>query len=78
MQYVRVREEKENTISGGNIAQEPPVPIPNTEVKLRRADDTYLETGRENRTLPDPICRVTLVTRSFLCLSDRPLDIPVF
>ena len=30
-------------------AEGPPVPIPNTEVKLCRADDTWLETARENR-----------------------------
>ena len=27
----------------------PPVPIPNTAVKLISAEDTCLETGRENR-----------------------------
>ena len=27
----------------------PPVPIPNTEVKLARAQDSSLETARENR-----------------------------
>ena len=27
----------------------PPVPIPNTEVKLTRAQDSSLETARENR-----------------------------
>ena len=30
----------------------PPVPIPNTEVKLTSADDTCLATGRENRSMP--------------------------
>ena len=30
----------------------PPVPIPNTEVKLTCADDTCLATGRENRSTP--------------------------
>ena len=30
----------------------PPVPIPNTEVKLISADDTCLETDRENRSMP--------------------------
>ena len=30
----------------------PPVPIPNTEVKLISADDTCLATGRENRSTP--------------------------
>ena len=33
-------------------AQGPPVPIPNTEVKLRSAEDTLLETVRENRSGP--------------------------
>ena len=30
----------------------PPVPIPNTEVKLTSADDTCLATGRKNRSMP--------------------------
>ena len=30
----------------------PPVPIPNTEVKLTSADDTCLETDRDNRSTP--------------------------
>ena len=33
-------------------AEGPPVPIPNTEVKLCRADDTWLATARENRYAP--------------------------
>ena len=32
-------------------AEGPPVPIPNTEVKLCSADDTRLETARENRSM---------------------------
>ena len=35
---------------GVTIAQGPPVPIPNTEVKLCGAEDTCLATGRENRS----------------------------
>ena len=31
---------------------EPPVPIPNTEVKLLSTDDTALATAWENRPLP--------------------------
>ena len=31
----------------------PPVPIPNTEVKLQRAKGTWLETARETRSPPD-------------------------
>ena len=30
----------------------PPVPIPNTEVKLICAEDTWLEAARENRSMP--------------------------
>ena len=30
----------------------PPVPIPNTEVKLHSADDTWWATARESRLLP--------------------------
>ena len=44
---------KENTISGGNGERDPPVPIPNTEVKPLSADGTWLETARESRTPPD-------------------------
>ena len=32
----------------------PPVPIPNTEVKLICAEDTWLEAARENRSMPTP------------------------
>ena len=35
--------------AGANDAEVPPVPIPNTEVKLCRAENTWLETTRENR-----------------------------
>ena len=33
--------------------RDPPVPIPNTEVKPHRAESTWLETAREDRSLPD-------------------------
>ena len=39
--------------SGGNYDEATPVPIPNTEVKLVCVQDTWLETARENRSLPD-------------------------
>ena len=44
------REERE---SGGNGIEDPPVPIPNTEVKLNCVDGTWRVTARESRTLPD-------------------------
>ena len=34
---------------GDDDGEVPPVPIPNTEVKLTRAKDSSLETARENR-----------------------------
>ena len=37
---------------GGYYSGGPPVPIPNTEVKPDCAEDTCLETDRENRSLP--------------------------
>ena len=46
---------KVNTISGGNSKRDPPVPIPNTEVKPLSADGTWLETARESRSSPDSI-----------------------
>ena len=36
-------------VDGG---EDPPVPIPNTEVKLMGAENTWLETAREDRTMP--------------------------
>ena len=34
---------------GVDCGEGPPVPIPNTEVKLASAHDTWLETARKNR-----------------------------
>ena len=39
--------------SGGNDEMVTPVPIPNTEVKHLSADNTWLETARESKSLPD-------------------------
>ena len=41
-----------NLIVGVDYDEGPPVPISNTEVKLSRAEDTCLETDRENRSTP--------------------------
>ena len=40
-------------ISGDDNIEEIPVPIPNTEVKLYRAENIYGLPCRENRLLPD-------------------------
>ena len=44
---------KDASISGGNGEGDPPVPIPNTEVKPFSADGTWLVTARESRSPPD-------------------------
>ena len=41
-----------NKICGDYSGEATPVPIPNTEVKLLSADDTWRATSRESRTLP--------------------------
>ena len=38
---------------GDDDGEVPPVPIPNTVVKLISAHNTWLETAREDRWLPD-------------------------
>ena len=49
---VQFSETDDKRIVGPFNAQGPPVPIPNTEVKLRSAENTLLETVRENRSGP--------------------------
>ena len=39
--------------SGDDSKEETPVPMPNTEVKVFSVDDTWWETARESRTLPE-------------------------
>ena len=40
-------------VSGDNSLRDPPVPIPNTEVKPQHADSTWRETARQGRSSPD-------------------------
>ena len=37
---------------GVDYDEDPPVPIPNTEVKLIRAENTWRAASRENRSMP--------------------------
>ncbi len=39
--------------SGDDSKEEPPVPMPNTEVKLLNVDDTWWVTAWESRKLPE-------------------------
>ena len=50
-------------ISGDYGERDPPVPMPNTEVKPFSADGTWLETTWESRTLPDSMKRKDLPER---------------
>ena len=45
-------EDDKNWIVGVDDDEGPPVPIPNTEVKLISAEDTWLATARDNRKVP--------------------------
>ena len=56
------------TIVGVDCDEDPPVPIPNTEVKLIGAEDTWLEAAWENRLMPTPAV-VILRTYSSLAQS---------
>ena len=47
------KESKLCKVSGDNSLRDPPVPIPNTEVKPQHADSTWLETARKGRSSPD-------------------------
>ena len=46
------RDGAKNKIVGVDSIEGPPVPIPNTEVKLDCAENTWLETAREIRAVP--------------------------
>ena len=50
--YIRLKCRLYN-YSGDNEAEDPPVPIPNTEVKLCVAESTMWDTAWEDRELPD-------------------------
>ena|GEM_PF-1135934 len=51
MQILKTRD-KLTLAVGAYYGEGPPVPIPNTEVKLTSANDTWLATARENRSVP--------------------------
>ena len=52
-QYILFYIEKSDDFSvGADCGEGPPVPIPNTEVKLTCAEDTWRAAARENRKAP--------------------------
>ena len=48
-------------IAGVDDDEDPPVPIPNTEVKLIRVENTWLETAWEDRTMPAQVWAISSV-----------------
>ena len=54
-------------IVGVDDGEGPPVPIPNTEVKLTGAEDTWLEATWENRKTPTFIFLNSSVGRACGC-----------
>ena len=71
----RKRERAARRISGGNGKRDPPVPIPNTEVKPLRADGTWLETARESRSLPDSNWSMAMTCSCFLYKENPTLGV---
>ena len=57
--------------SGDNGEEDPPVPIPNTEVKLFSAEDTWRETAWESRSLP--VFREASCFSLLFCISENPV-----
>ena len=55
--------ENKKKLSGGDSGGDPPVPIPNTEVKPVSADGTWGGDPRESRTPPDTIVRAARTGR---------------
>ena len=52
-------------ISGDYGEKVPPVPIPNTEVKLLRVESTWLVTAREDSSSPDSMKSLSCKTTGF-------------
>ena len=47
--FRKEKHDKGHALAGVDDGEVPPVPIPNTEVKLGRAENTWLETAWEDR-----------------------------
>ena len=66
----KVRAKKKDNISGDYSLRDPPVPIPNTEVKPQHADGTWLATARESRSSPDSILALVAQWQSIRLLTE--------
>ena len=54
--------------------EDPLVPIPNTTVKLSHVDDIWLETARENRSLPSTLWELVWYEFFFLFFVSSQID----
>lgn len=52
--YGNIGKQSKSPKAGTNDVEDPPVPIPNTEVKLNSAENTWRDTAREHRSAPAP------------------------
>ena len=59
-----ISEKSEDFSVGADCDEGPPVPIPNTEVKLISVEDTWRAAARENRTVPTHIFLYSSVGRA--------------
>ena len=57
-------------------AEGPPVPIPNTEVKLCRAENTWLATAREDRSMLTLFCPANNGAVGISIAEGPPVPIP--
>ena len=54
-------------VVGVDCGEGPPVPIPNTEVKLSSAEDSWLEAACENRKMPTSTSVYPIGQAFFFC-----------
>ena len=60
---------------GGDSKEDPPVPMPNTEVKLLNADGTWWATARESRKLPESIFLYSSVGRAYVNKTTQKIEL---
>ena len=63
-----INEKSDDFSVGADCDEGPPVPIPNTEVKLISVEDTWRAAARENRTVPTQR-KHTEKSMCFLCVA---------
>ena len=67
---------KQHSVVGVFSDEGPPVPIPNTEVKLISADNTWLEAAREDKAMPTQYHLSNLRwLNSLKCLNSSVFDV---